>query len=243
MNFWLQSFGACLGGISMFSLAQRYYSLSFLKVVGDLLAFYRAISEPIGHAVNIALLWAASKIGVVFPPVQHELIVLYLLGASAIWRGWVYSRTKSGIRAGWRTLSNWNTPQRQIFRYEAATELKEDLAKYLASTTESQRLDELKNQDDWIGVAIAKTLGTATYYRATILQRTLDNVGRAPIAVLRAVVVTAFWPLFVVFDLTEPLHWQGDFDRAGEWSRQVAMMIFAFAALFALNAAGPSIGL
>ena len=148
-----------------------------------------------------------------------------------------------------RTIRNWNAPDRKENRNDEAADVEELVALLFCLTTEERRLaeaqllDSIRDKSGWIGVTSAKLFGFSNYFRAKFLQRKLQYLLRAPIAILRAIVVTALWPLFVIFDATEPLHWKGHFERAQAWLYQFAMMILAFAVLFAMNAAGPSIGL
>jgi hypothetical protein len=96
--YWLQFFGWCLGGISIFSLIKRYMQLPVIKLVSDILEFYRAIADPIGRMVNSGIAWALGCIGLSLPAIPADIMVIYLLGAGALWRGYAVPRLADGAK-------------------------------------------------------------------------------------------------------------------------------------------------
>jgi len=84
--FWFRLLGYICSGVSIFSLAHRYYSFGVGKIVGDLVRFYKALAYPFVEAAYTALAYLLSLISITLPHPNPDMVVLYLLLGAALGR-------------------------------------------------------------------------------------------------------------------------------------------------------------
>lgn len=94
MFFWFRLGGYLMGAISLFSLGQRLTDFGLSAVFSDIVTFYRSVFHPIANAVNLTLRSALSVIGVSFPAIPEDIIIIYCLICAATYRTLIYRKTK-----------------------------------------------------------------------------------------------------------------------------------------------------
>ena len=84
---WVKIGGILLGAISLFNLARRYFDVGLSAIMSDFIDFYYALFLPIVTIINNILKYVLFFVKL--PEIEHDIIVLWLVGAGLIIRFYI----------------------------------------------------------------------------------------------------------------------------------------------------------
>jgi hypothetical protein len=86
MGPWLGLFAWIMGGISLFTLTKRYFDFHVIRVIQDIMEFYRALLHPVANFLLTPFRWILSIVSISIPQFVPDLIILYIAIGLALYR-------------------------------------------------------------------------------------------------------------------------------------------------------------